>query len=71
MVRIIVDDGKIEVFCKDKEQALEYVEQLRVRGHTNFILKESKNEQRDSRGQIQKDLRKPIEVRKAGDFEGL
>jgi len=71
MVRIIVDDGKIEVFCKDKEQALGYVEQLRLRGHRNFILKESKDEQRDGGRQIQEGLRKPIEVRKTGDFEGL
>jgi hypothetical protein len=59
-MRIIVDDGKMEVICRDKEQALEYIEQLKLRGHTNFILMETRDEDK-STGQVREDLQEPIE----------
>jgi hypothetical protein len=68
-MKIIVDDGKIEVYCRDREQALEYIEQLKDRGHTNFILMETKDEQ--SKGQVPKDIQEPVERYEACPYVGL
>ena len=69
-MKIIVDDGKIEVYCKDKEQALDYVEQLKLRGHKNFILiKENEDEQ--STRQVPKDIQEPVERHEVSPYVGL
>ncbi len=69
-MKIIVDDGKIEVYCKDREQALDYIEQLQARGHKNFILIEEK-EHEQSPGQVQKDIQEPIERHEVSPYVGL
>ena len=69
-MRIIVDDGKMEVICRDKEQALEYIEQLKLRGHTNFILMEPRDEDK-SPGQVREDIQEPIERYEDRPFVGL
>ncbi len=70
MMIIIVDDGDIEVHCRDKEQALDYVEHLKTRGYRNFILKENKDEEQ-STGQIREDIQEPIETVEDRPFTGL
>ena len=69
-MKIIVDDGILEVFCKDKEQALDYLETLRARGHKKFLLiKEKAHEQ--SKRQVSKDIQEPVERKPSGPFTGL
>ena len=69
-MKIIVDDGKIEVYCKDREQALDYIEQLKVRGHKNFILIKEKTDEQ-STGQVPKDIQEPVERHEAFPYVGL
>ncbi len=61
MTIITVDDGKIQVYCNSYEQAIEYIEVLRQRGHKNFIIKENKEDEKQSTGQIREDLQEPVE----------
>ena len=69
-MKIIVDDGKIEVYCKDREQALDYVEHLKRRGHKNFILiKEKEDEQ--SNGQVPEYIQEPVERHEVSPYVGL
>jgi hypothetical protein len=70
MTVIIVDDGEIEVYCRDYEQALGYLDVLKSRGHKNFILKEVRHEEQ-STGQVRKDIQEPIESHESRPFVGL
>tara|TARA_Y100000592_G_scaffold4650_1_gene6633 strand:+ start:858 stop:1070 length:213 start_codon:yes stop_codon:yes gene_type:complete len=70
MTTIIVDDGKIEVYCKDFDQAVAYLEVLRKRGHTNFIIKEETHENKSAR-QIRKNIQEPIESYEDSPSVGL
>jgi hypothetical protein len=70
-MKIIVEDGQIEVICRDKEQALNYIEHLRTRGFKNFILIEEKKDEDQSRGQVREDIQEPIERNESNPFVGL
>ena len=70
MTTIIVDDGKMEVYCRDFEQAVAYLDVLRRRGYTSFILKENKHENKSAR-QIRKDIQEPIESHEDRSAIGL
>ena len=75
MIKIEVDNGALEVWCKDREQARAYIEgTLKQRGYKSFTLWEMKNGQQkqvESRRQIQENIQKPTEVRTGGAYEGL
>ena len=76
MIRIDVDNGVLEVWCADKRQAHEYINNnLKRRGHKTFsiweIKENGKQKQIESGGQIQEDIQEPTEVRKGGIGEGL
>ena len=76
MIRIIVDNGALEVWCVDKRQAHEYIKNsLRKRGYKTFSIWEmkenGKQKQIEGGGQVQAHIQEPTEVRTRGVGEGL
>ena len=76
VIKIIVDNGALEVWCMDKRQAHDYIKNsLRRRGYKTFSIWEMKEngeqKQIEGRGQIQAHIQEPTEVRKGGVSEGL
>ena len=76
VIKIIVDNGTLEVWCVDKTQAHDYIKNsLRKRGYKTFSIwqmkENGKQKQIESGGQIQAHIQEPTEVRKGGTYEGL
>ncbi len=76
MIKIIVDNGMLEVWCKDREQARAYIEgTLKQRGYKTFSIWETQEngeqKQMESGGQIHPHIQEPTEVRERRACEGL
>ena len=75
MIKVIVDNGAIEVYCLNMAQAREYiVESIRRKKHETFSIWEIRDErekQVESRRQVQESVQEPAEAGKGGDHEGL
>ncbi len=76
MSKIIVDNGMLEVWCKDREQAKEYIKNsLRKRGYKTFSIWETQEngeqKQIEGGGQVHPHIQEPTEVRETGAYQGL
>ena len=75
MIKIEVDNGELEVWCKDREQARAYIEgSLKKRGFKSFTMWEMKDGQQkqvESRRQVQEGIQEPTEVRERRAYQGL